>query len=296
MPETEPKLPPELERTIFEIAARSRPVTIPKLMLVARRVRTWVEPLLYSVVCVADTPPIDGLPHFTMDILANALKQKPTSFFKDSVHNVFVGFTGEFFHPSFFSQIRSFLDACTGIITLYIADIYMAPMLLLRYLSPMPLRHLTVKATALFDGGLYFKDPAFRHVTHLHLLGNLFMGGRGLSTWDSLDGSDPKEWTKGLTSIPHLTHFAFNSPNSRELVYPALHACPRLECCILLCPIGVDGTAWLSGSGDVRFVVANAPEAQADWQYGVIGVEDMWTRAEAVIAGRRAEQMRAEKL
>lgn len=295
MPETEPKLPPELERTIFEIAARSRPVTIPKLMLVAQRVHTWVEPLLYRVICVSYTPPIDGFPRFTMDILANALKQKPASFFKDAVHHVFVGFTGEFFHPAFFAQIRSFLGACTGITTLYIADIYMAPMLLLRYLSPMPLCHLTVKATALFDGRLYFTDHAFRHVTHLYLPGSLSMGGRGLSTWDSLDGSDPKEWKKGLTSIPHLTHFAFNSPNSRDLVYSALHACPRLECCILLCPLGVDGTPWLPGSGDVRFVAASAPDPQADWQYGVVGSEDMWTRAEAVIAGRRAEQMRAEK-
>ncbi|KAJ7850319.1 hypothetical protein B0H14DRAFT_851628 [Mycena olivaceomarginata] len=93
-----------------------------------------------------------------MDILANALKQKPTSFFKDSVHNVFVGFTGEFFHPSFFSQIRSFLDACTGIITLYIADIYMAPMLLLRYpLSDAPTPsdsqgHRALRWRALFQG------------------------------------------------------------------------------------------------------------------------------------------------
>lgn len=309
MPETEPKLPPELERSIFEIAARSRPVTIPTLMLVAQRIYAWyfqalnidmaahdalyrVEPLLYRVICVSDNPPIDGFPHFTMDILANAFKEKPASFFKDAVHHVFVGFTGEFFHPSFFSQIRSFLGACTGITTLYIADIYMAPTSLLRYLSPMPLRHLTVKPSALFEGRLYFRDPAFRVVTHLHLLGNLAMGGGGMWIWDHFDGSKPEEWKKGLTSIPHLTHFAFNSPNSRELVYPALHACPRLECCILLCSPGVDGTAWLPESRDVRFVVSSLPEAQLDWQYGAIGGEDMWAHAEAVIAGRRAEQMR----
>jgi hypothetical protein len=36
-----PVLPIELERQIFEICASSRPVLIPKLMLVAWRVKQW---------------------------------------------------------------------------------------------------------------------------------------------------------------------------------------------------------------------------------------------------------------
>ncbi|KAJ7622098.1 hypothetical protein FB45DRAFT_121814 [Roridomyces roridus] len=42
-----PSLPPELERDLFELAAYTRPRSIPKLMLVAWRVKAWVEPLLY---------------------------------------------------------------------------------------------------------------------------------------------------------------------------------------------------------------------------------------------------------
>jgi hypothetical protein len=254
-----------------------------------------VEPLLYQAICVSDTPPIAGFPHFTMDVLANALKQKAASFFKDTVHHVFVGFTGEFFHPSFFSQIRFFFGACTGITTLYIADIYMAPILLLRHLSLMPLWHLTVKPSALFDGGLYFSDPAFHNITHLHLLGNLTMGGgSGLNPWNRFDRSDLEEWTKGLTSIPNLTHFAFNSPSSPELVYPVLHTCPCLACCILLCPLGVHdtGTTWLPESKDPRFLTMATlgPDArQADWQHGVSSDEDMWARTKAVIARRHTE-------
>ncbi|KAJ7126167.1 hypothetical protein C8R44DRAFT_121208 [Mycena epipterygia] len=38
---TAPILPPELERQIYEICALSRPVLIPKLMLVAWRAKEW---------------------------------------------------------------------------------------------------------------------------------------------------------------------------------------------------------------------------------------------------------------
>jgi hypothetical protein len=36
-----PALPPELERLIFEIYALAHPRSIPKLMLVAQRVKEW---------------------------------------------------------------------------------------------------------------------------------------------------------------------------------------------------------------------------------------------------------------
>ncbi|KAJ6505111.1 hypothetical protein C8R45DRAFT_544408 [Mycena sanguinolenta] len=74
----EPTLPPELERRIFEIAALACPVRIPTLMLVARRVKFLVEPLLYRVVFLKDSTTghllrdLD-LPAFT----AVALEQRP---------------------------------------------------------------------------------------------------------------------------------------------------------------------------------------------------------------------------
>ncbi|KAJ7675627.1 hypothetical protein DFH06DRAFT_1122458 [Mycena polygramma] len=278
-PNLEPMLPPELEQLIFEIPALSRPATIPRLMLVAQQVHAWVEPLLYRVVCVADTPPIEGFPRFTMDLLENALKRKPRSFFKGAVRSVFVGLTGDILNPGFFPQIQSFLGACKGITSLYMADPYLPPYRMLMYVAPMPLRRLAVKPSAIFYDRFYFKDPAFRQLTHLHLIWHLgfFAGG------------DPKEWKK-LASLPHLTHFAFESPDTRALIYPALQACPRLECCILLCPPGadMDPAVLLPESGDVRFVVAAMSDAQVDWQHGVMGSDDMWARADAVIAERRA--------
>ena len=45
-----PRLPPELERVIFEIAALSYPTTTPNLMLIAWRVKNWYVTL--TIVCV----------------------------------------------------------------------------------------------------------------------------------------------------------------------------------------------------------------------------------------------------
>ncbi|KAJ7616528.1 hypothetical protein FB45DRAFT_1063956 [Roridomyces roridus] len=45
----EPCLPPELEHTIFVLAAYADPLSVPILILVAWRVKRWVERLRYRV-------------------------------------------------------------------------------------------------------------------------------------------------------------------------------------------------------------------------------------------------------
>ncbi|KAJ6535834.1 hypothetical protein DFH09DRAFT_1179443 [Mycena vulgaris] len=52
----DPILSVELERPIFETAARAHPTSIPTLLLVATRVRVWyLEPLLFQVLCIHTT-------------------------------------------------------------------------------------------------------------------------------------------------------------------------------------------------------------------------------------------------
>ncbi|KAF7314096.1 hypothetical protein HMN09_00568700 [Mycena chlorophos] len=48
----EPRLPPDLEREIFEIFADLNPLMIPSVLTVARRVLDWIQPFLYrSILC-----------------------------------------------------------------------------------------------------------------------------------------------------------------------------------------------------------------------------------------------------
>ncbi|KAF8649081.1 hypothetical protein AX16_006028 [Volvariella volvacea WC 439] len=58
---TEPRLPQELERIIFEIAARSdRNRTLPVLVRVARRVREWLQAILYDTVVLLNADFYEG--------------------------------------------------------------------------------------------------------------------------------------------------------------------------------------------------------------------------------------------
>ncbi|KAF8649087.1 hypothetical protein AX16_006034 [Volvariella volvacea WC 439] len=52
----EPRLPEELERIIFEIAAREdRSRMLPTLLQVARRVREWLQAIIYKTVILEDS-------------------------------------------------------------------------------------------------------------------------------------------------------------------------------------------------------------------------------------------------
>ncbi|KAJ7123569.1 hypothetical protein C8R44DRAFT_875759 [Mycena epipterygia] len=89
------KLPPELERQIFEIAAHARPVAVLDLILVAWRVKAWVEPLLYRVIFVdgSGSTPIDGLPAFTVDVLQRLFERKAGKIRSEHYNTRFLGTT-----------------------------------------------------------------------------------------------------------------------------------------------------------------------------------------------------------
>ncbi|KAJ7840155.1 hypothetical protein B0H13DRAFT_2677051 [Mycena leptocephala] len=108
------ELPPELERHIFEICALSRPVMIPKLLLVARRVREWIEPLLYRtmiVVCETATP---DFPTFLSKIVISAIRAKSPSFFPIAVRNLML------LHDDSYDA-ATILGVCTGVENLAIS-------------------------------------------------------------------------------------------------------------------------------------------------------------------------------
>ncbi|KAJ6571127.1 hypothetical protein B0H19DRAFT_1255125 [Mycena capillaripes] len=85
------RLPRELERMIFEIAALLHPTCILPLMLVAARVKQWVEPFLYRVVLI-NSPPgqqVLGFHNCSTAIFTQAIQKKPPAFFRDSVKSLF---------------------------------------------------------------------------------------------------------------------------------------------------------------------------------------------------------------
>ncbi|KAF7291280.1 hypothetical protein MIND_01271800 [Mycena indigotica] len=83
MTDNPPRLPPELERAIFELVAEVYPRTRSSLAHVAARVRTWIEPWLYRTLILRDK--------LTSERLLSLSHSKPADFFRHSVRRIIIG-------------------------------------------------------------------------------------------------------------------------------------------------------------------------------------------------------------
>ncbi|KAJ7168471.1 hypothetical protein C8R46DRAFT_1091739 [Mycena filopes] len=269
-------LPPELEREIFEFAALSRPVTIPKLMLVAWHVKEWVEPLLYRTIAFED--PIDGYPAFTVDILLSAIRSKPAAFFHDAVRNLNLNHTD----VSIEDAVR-IVSLCSRL-----ENAVAYGSVLLAGNPHLPLKRATTILRQILDPSdsgtplsqAHFAHPLLSNLTHLEV-------------WDFLRGSQADDWT-GLATLPRLTHLAFNAFIKFPVFKHILEKSSTLEILLLLTPYSPT-QATEAGSQDdesfvqdVRFAVMLHSGSTRDWQIGAHGGRDYWKRAEEFVASRRA--------
>ncbi|KAF7367202.1 hypothetical protein MSAN_00980500 [Mycena sanguinolenta] len=259
---SDPRLPPELERGIFEIAALARPAAIPVLMLVARRVRIWVEPLLYRVVFLKDVSMDNiGLPVFTaaaLEQISHNLRHVKYLFIDDESIEV--------------TDVEEWLLACPGITNLY-AQFGCTPTILPSISSFTDITHLTIDVRAL--SGTTVPLPLFLAVTHLELLDFTDEG-------DTVDRVCPN-----LSSMPCLTHMALNMYLDTLLSHAALCANTQLRCIVFLSTMAPsDGSPLLD---DSRFVcIQEEVRYYTDWLNGAVFGEDYWSLADAFLAARHA--------
>ncbi|KAF8155328.1 hypothetical protein K438DRAFT_1862614 [Mycena galopus ATCC 62051] len=272
--ESPPAFPPELEREVFEICAVSRPVTIPKLMLVARRVKEWVEPLLYRTISLGPRPP-PGFPEFLMEIIMPAIRRKPSRFFEAAVRHLMIR------HYQDRDEVGEILDVCTGVQHLSLA--YADDSWPDRIVS-FPLERLQLDSCEPLVRVLAPEHTLCRRLTHLEMTGFIH---------------DAHAVCDALIALPHLSHLAFSDS---QLV----HSCPQLlESCkhlrALVCRA-------FSGSAehriqthravlerDVRFVQSSWEflhvNEDVDWYIGTQGGVDTWAKIEHFIAKRRSREI-----
>ncbi|KAJ7138588.1 hypothetical protein C8R46DRAFT_1137304 [Mycena filopes] len=253
-----PRLPRDMERTIFEIVARSRQKSIPKLMLVA-----WTEPLLYEITVINPDPFYHELPVCPPGTIASK-----TSFIQNSVRHLFFSAYGDDA-----SELGSILTACGGIINILTKAELGKHLAALCALSS--LRRLTAHVESLFEG--HSPDeviPLFRHMTHLEFLGDIHDG--------------PHSVVAHLELMPVLTHVAFNGSPTLDLESVLLPN-SRLQCIVF---ISSDPPEFEKGSviaQDPRFVAMTQHEDyRVDWVRGADTGCDYWTVVEAFIDARRA--------
>ncbi|KAJ7111270.1 hypothetical protein C8R44DRAFT_799234 [Mycena epipterygia] len=267
-------LPTELERWIFEIAAFIHPSCMPVLMLVAQRVKIWIEPLLYRVLCIGEKPPDSEEIWIPLERIHYLIEGRPLApaFLHDNVRHLCLILSG----TVHMDDIMRVLVACDATVDLHLLG---GSRSLLPHFGKLPLRRLSVDLAYLFRSP-DFTHPVFGTITHLSLTRPGF------------------HWThfSGLAQMPCLTHLSYDDILSPLVVCEhALRDCKSLEVLalsfsnmILLEPL-VDTYAPLAT--DPRFVMLLATHRVRDWETGARGGDDYWVRADELVRKRRSGEI-----
>ncbi|KAJ7154282.1 hypothetical protein C8R46DRAFT_1257669 [Mycena filopes] len=251
-PSTDPFLPLELEREIFETAALSSSTRL-TLLRVSRRVLVWIEPLLYRVLRV-DSP-------VTAAAIERAMQRKPPEFFSSSVRSLYLSK-----HSSWaFQTACALVQLCPNLVSLFFDSGWPEPSLLqvLDGMSGVRMWHGSLRR--LFgDDPVDLGHPFFRTITHMNFTYTPRLG----------------VVVPSIVAIPALTHLALDAGSSlRDTVsLPGiLEQSPRLQ--ILL----VRGRPRAIIT-DVRCVAFTGRIQWDDW---VARGHDIWAQAEAFVAQKR---------
>ncbi|KAJ7138377.1 hypothetical protein C8R44DRAFT_342749 [Mycena epipterygia] len=267
-------LPAELERSIFEIAAFHDPECMVNLVLVARRVQIWIEPLMYEVLSIHPYGP-------TERIFRRPLR---------ALHNSMPLYGEHARHVCFRDMYRSDVVAevlfeCTGTRNLaFFNAAFDSPETVLPILEALPLQRLSGVALAhLFPtpAPKDFTDPLCAQITHLGV--SDYRDG-GLDTWSR------------IAKMPLLTCLSFHQDGiSNSFCKYVLKRCASLEVLVMVCGdyptlvLRAPGRAELAD--DPRFVMLVVTDFTQDWETGARGGEDYWVRARALVNKRRSGEM-----
>ncbi|KAJ7264516.1 hypothetical protein B0H12DRAFT_229950 [Mycena haematopus] len=279
------KLPIELERLIFEYAAETTSV-IPKLVLVAQRVREWLEPLLYRVLNLSS-------PNLAATVL-ESLKTKPASFLASTIRHVLV-------YSSTYSlertTLESFIESCPAMLSLTIIGNVAGPNLL-PALGSIRVQRLSVDVGQLFndededgeESAVDLEHPLFAAVSHLDILDGF-----------DIEDAEPQglEWLRHLATLPALTHLSFSStPPNPFIVQEILQNCPLIRVLVVAFADkdkdGADTYLEHSNISDSRFVVVTSMDYYEDWERGARGEDDVWARAAEFISRKEHGEIKAD--
>ncbi|KAJ7620185.1 hypothetical protein FB45DRAFT_148278 [Roridomyces roridus] len=278
MADEQPVFPPELERHIFEICALGRPVLAPKLMLVAWRVKQWIEPLLYRTIVLGEPSACrEGYPSFTLESLLSTIRAKPPGFLAGAVRNLSL-------NPST-AGYEEILSACTaGLQNLRIFSID----------SAISGAHAlsTLKQLYVFDFPHHLPDSVFAQLTHLDVMGcppDTFEKGDGLDIFYT-----------SVLQMQRLTHISFSDDGYTPIFLRLLRGCAQIQVLFYYDACKDDNASLLSQESlveDPRFVVLrfkDLPEIWNwvdDWHTGVHCGRDYWYRAEQFVRQRRSGEI-----
>ncbi|KAJ7624418.1 hypothetical protein FB45DRAFT_82821 [Roridomyces roridus] len=282
----ESALPIELEQRIFELAAYTDPLLVPTLMVVAWRVKQWVEPLRYRIVI-----------YVWPDLAATGLNgHRSYPLLKDLRPNHLQGRVNRILstHPTILKNStrhlclnqtphRDLLHAASSV-----EDLWLVPdsfhSSLPELLGALTLKRLHCTPATLFSDQWqnasrnHFTHSLFSNVTHLQIL-----------LIRSIDAA--VETRIGLASLPNLTHFAFTDDIFLPEGTTVLGTCQGLRVLVFKLTFTRFPPLPTELGVDSRFVQMVCAKGIKDWHMGALTGMDFWVRAEEFIAKRRSGEV-----
>ncbi|KAJ6607690.1 hypothetical protein B0H10DRAFT_2305328 [Mycena sp. CBHHK59/15] len=267
------RFPLDLEREIFETLAIMYPTTISHLLTVARRVRAWIEPLMYTALSFKT-----GSPRLSGFLLA--IQSKSAEFFRDNVRHLHIQYG-----CVKVDELLQILNVCTRLSTISLFD---ADPQIIPYLDAMRLRSITISLQRLLGAGPILKNvahPLFDNTTHLYI-------------YDFIHSEDS---ASGLAALPSLTHLCVNLMVSRSFLCSVFADCARIQVLINLYFDKAHGWDLENICDDLaiddpRFVliVVRIAEYRADWASGTRGGKDFWACASEFVAKKQRGEIQPD--
>ncbi|PPQ73643.1 hypothetical protein CVT24_007629 [Panaeolus cyanescens] len=284
------RLPEELEYMIFQLAGWSHRSALPRFLLVARRVKAWLEPILYNTLmhtCLRSHqyPPLTAssraADYFKPGLKLSRHFKRVAPFFKNVMLQDLCA-----------ENALVILELCVNIQNLALWRLTGGISILQPVIRSLPLKRVSLNVAdlqgfssaypsphTLADSSFIFDHTLYPHLTHLDII--LMPSVR----WES--------WSN-LALMPHLTHLScdFDSP---ALLQAILAHCGNLRMVLFA---GPHNQFYEELSEEVlrdgRVVRLREPvDLIPDWELSAFDGEDVWERAEKVLRKKEREASRA---
>ncbi|GLB45048.1 hypothetical protein LshimejAT787_1901260 [Lyophyllum shimeji] len=265
--------PDELQRLIFETAARADRKTARQLVLVARHVRKWIEPILYE--CIIIRTQRDAT------LLFEAIGKKPHGFLAANVKSLAIG------DSVTFQQSKAILAACSqNIVDFAVWADARNPTIFLPFIRSHSVRRLSLKSQPRSE--LTFPPSLLSSLTHLMVLDGPYswfqMREAARHTGCAHTGDPP--YCVASSLFKSLTHFGVCSQNwgstqsilkvAQNLRYFAVVVPPRFKPAAKI-------AERIREIGDRRVVLVEHDHTIENWEADVRGGSGVWEHAERLV-------------
>ncbi|KAF8815113.1 hypothetical protein BYT27DRAFT_7249476 [Phlegmacium glaucopus] len=256
------ELPLELQREIFSVAANADMATALRLVLVARRVKEWIQPYIYDMVTLGNTD---------TELFLRTMESMPPNFVAINVKRLCLSVSVGG------GDAARILRACTGVVDLAFWVDYLQGFpehSLLPLISPLPLRRLSIELA--HYRSLFREPPAWcETLTHLDVI-----------FWSRVT-SPVVPYLDQLPSLSHLLLRLRHNRAKKDSLLTILSACKALK--ILVIYDESDRTEDAVLAVDPRVVKIRYPaNVVHDWEARAkLDLNGTWSRAEELVQKQR---------